>query len=315
MKPTVPNPLLRLQARISIARNRGTIMLIALVSMLFYMLFQAFLQRALYSDFEVLSALVNAVYGTQSGTSAPDINGLLQRFMVSARPNLIIATACLGAWVLTAFLSTSRTASELKLIQGQEISPMDVFSRGGIWLKAIGHRLYLILRVLLWTLPGIAVMILGEFLAARTALQGAAGDGLMLQFAAMLVLQGMAGMFFLSGWAYLRYAVSGIILADKPETGVLESVRLSKVYMKGRMGRMVLLALFFAAMELVANYFASMLLQLNTLLGLTVDMALSLMLLLYYDTTLCVFYLVGRETQGEEKSPLSDGPGDDPETP
>ncbi len=355
MKPTLPNPILRLQARLAIARNRSAILVIALASMLFYMLFQAFVQRALYSDYEALYALVNGVQNgtltdtvitdespdlpiagtpgdTQSAESAQDdarpatgvqdtaradsdLVTLTDRVMASAKPNLTIAGGCLLMWVLTAFLSTGRTASELKLIRGLEITPKDALSRSAIWLKAIGHRLYLIFRILLWMIPGLALTTLANVLAIRAFLNGAPEDSLLTaEILPLLSLQGMAGMLFLSGWAYLRYAVSGIILADKPETGVLESVRLSKAFMKGRMGRMILLALVFGGWTFVASYLSSMLMSVSTVLGLMVDMGLSLLILLYYDTTLCVFYLSGRETP-EEKSPLSDTPEETQDTP
>ena len=61
MKPNVPNVIYRIQARMAIARNRGTIMLIALLSTLFLLLSQAFLQMGMNRDANALITLLSGV--------------------------------------------------------------------------------------------------------------------------------------------------------------------------------------------------------------------------------------------------------------
>ena len=311
MKPNVPNVIYRIQARMAIARNRGTIMLIALLSTLFLLLSQAFLQMGMNRD---ANALITLLSGASDGSlTNAGLVTLTDRILAAGKNDLLIAGGCVLAWVLTAFLSTGRTAAELKLIRGQEITIADALSRAAIWHKAIAHRLYLIFRIVLWMVPGFALMMLGQFLAVGRALaNGGILDETALMMASMFQLQGMAGMFFLSAWAYLRYSMSGIILADRPETGVLESVRLSKAFVKGRLRRLILMALTFLAGLMMASWVTSSLTLLSPVLGLVTDMAVTLFILLYYDTTLCVFYLDQTAAQTQEaegtveKSPLSE---------
>ena len=63
---------------------------------------------------------------------------------------------------------------------------------------------------------------------------------------------------------------------------------------------------------MMASWVTSSLTLLSPVLGLVTDMAVTLFILLYYDTTLCVFYLDQTAAQTQEaegtveKSPLSE---------
>ena len=90
------------------------------------------------------------------------------------------------AWLVTPALSLGMNHWTLDRIRGQEEPVSTVFSRLGIFLKGIGLRLLITLKVFLWMLPGIAVIGLSMFLlfradsSSREALLSAANTSVML---------------------------------------------------------------------------------------------------------------------------------------
>lgn len=132
-------------------------------------------------------------------------------------------------------LSMGLYAAMIDLCRGNEtVTVGRVFSRMGKCLKAFGLSLWVGLKTFLWMLPGYAVMLAAPFVmlgsmdtTTGTISESAAGATALLMFGGMLL------MFILGIPAVYRYMLSTYILADKPETGVFESVRQSKAMMKG----------------------------------------------------------------------------------
>lgn len=120
-------------------------------------------------------------------------------------------------------------AAMIDLCRGDEtVTVGRVFSRMGQCLKAFGLNLWVSLKMILWMLPGYAVIIAGVVMGASVSSpEDSAGVMTLLMFVGMILL------FALMIPAAYRYMLSTYILADKPATGVFESVRQSKAMMKG----------------------------------------------------------------------------------
>ena len=174
----------------------------------------------------------------------------------------------------------------MELLRGQEEPVSAVFSRMRLFFKAIGLQLLVILKVLLWMLPGIAVMAFAAYPAVTAGTQE-------LQLAALMRFQNMSLPIMLlmiipGVMAALRYALSEYILAEKPETKILACVRRSRELMNGRKKDLFLLALSFLLWYLLELVISSML---PGVLGLIFQMLTGLMLNIWMSASICVFYL------------------------
>lgn len=196
-----------------------------------------------------------------------------------------------GAWVLaliafllTPFLHLGRLNFTLRLLRGEEVDVKDVLSRSSLFFKAIGQTLLMIIKEILWGLPGVAVSLLGV--------------GYVFLNPTVQSLNVMAGFYFVGTVltmvlmlrAALHYVLAGLILADKPDTGVLASIRQSIAIMRHRKLLYVSLLVSFIGWML-AQYIAEMLLTvLSPIIGMTLGMALDLLLSVYIQTSCAAFY-------------------------
>ena len=122
------------------------------------------------------------------------------------------------AMLVTPCLSLGMYKWLMDLLHGEEQPVNAVFSRMRLFFKAIGLQLLIILKVLLWTLPGLAVMIIVMLPVLRAGTTQA-------QLDAMTAVQGMSFLPMLlmivpGVIAALRYALSEYIMAEKPESKI-----------------------------------------------------------------------------------------------
>ncbi len=119
----------------------------------------------------------------------------------------------------------------IRLHRGDDsFGPGIVFSRFRDSLKAIGLVFWVYLKALLWTLPGLSLIVIGVIVV------GTAENVQSVEQIAptmLLFFGGMILMFALYIPAVYRYQMSHFILADQPERGVRECVDRSKAMMKG----------------------------------------------------------------------------------
>lgn len=123
----------------------------------------------------------------------------------------------------------------IDLCRGDEtVTVGRVFSRMGQSLKAFGLSMWVSLKMILWMLPGYAVVFAS--LAFVTSSVNPTTGTIPESAATLMTVLPVIGMILLLGLmipAAFRYMLSNYILADKPETGVFECVRQSKAMMKG----------------------------------------------------------------------------------
>lgn len=218
----------------------------------------------------------------------------LQAAITPAMKGAWIAT--LAAFLLTPFLQLGCFNFMFKLLRGEECGVADVFSRVGIFFKALGQMLLLVLKEFLWALPGIGVMLLGMVIVVVSPSMTTLNIMTFLESAGMILI------IALMIRAYLHYAMAQYIMADEPEVGVRASIRRSIDMMRPRKSLYIGLWFSFIGWWLLVMY-ASMLFEgISPVLATTLQMALELGLSVYMSVTFIAFYLdqTGRLTPPKE---------------
>ena len=190
------------------------------------------------------------------------------------------------AMLITPCLSLGMYKWLMDLLHGQEQPVNAVFSRMRLFLKAIGLQLLIILKVILWTLPGLAVMIIVMLPVFRAGSSQA-------QLDAMSAIQGMSFLPMLlmivpGVIAALRYALSEYIMAEKPESKIRFCVSHSKELMKDQKKNLFFLLTSFLLWYLLELLIASFL---SGVLSLVFQMFAGLVLSVYVTCSISVFYL------------------------
>ena len=190
------------------------------------------------------------------------------------------------AMLVTPCLSLGMYKWLMDLLHGEEQPVNAVFSRMRLFLKAIGLQLLIILKVLLWTLPGLAVMIIVMLPVLRAGTTQA-------QLDAMAQVQGMSFLPMLlmivpGVIAALRYALSEYIMAEKPESKIRFCVSHSKELMKDQKKNLFFLLTSFLLWYLLELLIASFL---SGVLSLVFQMFAGLVLSVYVTCSISVFYL------------------------
>ena len=190
------------------------------------------------------------------------------------------------AMLVTPCLSLGMYKWLMDLLHGEEQPVNAVFSRMRLFFKAIGLQLLIILKVLLWTLPGLAVMIIVMLPVLRAGTTQA-------QLDAMTAVQGMSFLPMLlmivpGVIAALRYALSEYIMAEKPESKIRFCVSHSKELMKDQKKNLFFLLTSFLLWYLLELLIASFL---SGILSLVFQMFAGLVLSVYVTCSISVFYL------------------------
>ena len=213
------------------------------------------------------------------------------RAMLSETGVLVIIGLTVLAWLLTPALSLGMNHWALDRIRGQEEPVSAVFSRIRIFAKGIGLRLFVLLKTLLWMLPGIAVTLLSliPLYTARPASLSEAQSTVWIS--SSLIYTGMILMLVLGIMGYLYYAMADFILADEPEERVLTCARRSRDMMKGRRGLLMTLMLSFLLWYLLILLASSAVVSIaGPVAGLVVQMLGSLAVSVYMLMAQGVFY-------------------------
>ena len=214
------------------------------------------------------------------------------RALLSETGILLMSGLGILAWLVTPVLSLGMNHWTLDRIRGAEEPVSAVFSRLSIFLKSIGLRLFIVWKVLLWMLPGLAVSLLSVLpllnIGADATAQGvasAAGTSYMLTWAGILL------MLVLGVMGFLYYAQADFILADEPEERVLSCARRSRNMMKGRrsalLSLMLSFILWYLLIMMITSFAAGMA---GSVIALMLEMLGSLFLSVYMLAAQGVFY-------------------------
>ena len=216
----------------------------------------------------------------------------------------------IAAWLITPCLTLGMYQWMLNRLRGRADEPVStVFCRAKLFFKAIGLQLFIVLKVLLWMLPGIGLTFAGYIPILRAGNDAAAlnsairlSNGLMLPSLLLTVVPGVM--------AALRYAMSEFIMADEPETGIRECVRRSIRHMQ-EMKRMLFTLMFsFLVWYLLGMILSTWLSAFGETFGLLVQMLVSLLLTVYISASEASFFLETAPGKIPKHTPVPEAPAD-----
>ncbi len=280
--------VLKAKARAVLQQHWQTALLIALIVNLPTLLVQgisAFTNNNVMYRLETL--IIDASRSTEAMNALPDAVVT----MLTETGILVMLALGLLAWLVTPALSLGMNHWTLDRIRGAEEPVSTVFSRLGIFLKGVGLRLLILLRVLLWMLPGLAVMVLAMVLLFRADITSQEAMLSAANTSVMLIWAGIIAMLVLGVMGYLHYALADLILADEPEEKVISCTRRSRELMTGRRGQLLALLLSFILWYFLIMFASSFIAGIaGDVIGLLLQMLGSLFLSVYMLATEGVFY-------------------------
>ena len=277
----IPNALLRLKARQALKPMLPVILLCALIANLPSLATQTV---SVLTDSNPMNYLLSqastdaelmAILGDDARLAA-----MLQKYAASPSRLASLGLSVLS-WLLSPVLTLGLTWCLLELLRGHEISVGTVFARLGAFWRSIGLNLLTAVKLLVWSLPGMAVMFAGMMLLLLT------GSSLSLT----LYFAGLTLMIVLMVRAMLHYTMAPVFLADEPERGVRGSLRASIDMMRTRKMALFSLMLSFILWMMILSMLTSFLsAMLGMVIASTISMLLQLMLSVYMQTSICAFY-------------------------
>ena len=209
-------------------------------------------------------------------------------FWLAAGLNLAawLITPCLALGMNKWLMDRLRKAPVADVIEG-------AFCRVRLFFKAIGLQLLVILKILLWMLPGIALLT-GLTIALYQADTAVAVNNAARTLNAM-TLPVILVMAVPGAIAALRYAMAEFILADEPETKITECVRRSKEQMRELKKMLFVLLVSFLIWYLLQLLVASFLSNMGAgVVSLLFQMLTGLALNVYMSGSEAAFYLETR---------------------
>ena len=197
-----------------------------------------------------------------------------------------LITPCLALGMYKWLMDRLRKAPVTDAVEG-------AFCRVRLFFRAIGLQLLVILKILLWMLPGIGLFIGLTFSLYRAQTAVAADSALRTVNA--LTLPVILVMAVPGAIAALRYAMAEFILADEPETKITECVRRSKEQMRDLKKMLFMLMVSFLIWYLLQLLVASFLSSMGSgVVSLLFQMLTGLALSVYMSGSEAAFYLETR---------------------
>lgn len=306
----IPSAYWRMKAREALKGSWLTALLIALVVNLPSLLVEGI---ASVTGNDLMQRMADLLYGsmTVSGSAASVDAAALARGLQELRDSAgvwIFQGLRAAAWLLTPCLTLGMVHWMLQRLRKQEAGDVTaVFSRMGLFFKGIGLRLYVLWRVFVWMLPGIALNVLAFlplWLSDRNStlsILSAANTTRGLQSAAMIATAVLGAV----GW--FRYVLGDMVLADNPATGPVRAAKESKRLTERKLGSVFSLYLSFLLWIMVRMMVGSLAAgMMGPIIGLMVDMLAGLAITVYLNTSVCAFYLGCRAAEkiaaaGQEK--------------
>ena len=280
--------LFKAKAREALRNHWQTALLIALIVSLPSLLVQGL---AAFTGNDLLSRMEQLLIDASVSAAAMDALPDTARAVLSEPGILMMTGLSLLAWIVTPVLALGMNHWVLDRIRGAEEPVSAVFSRVRLFLKSVGLRLFIALKVLLWMLPGIAVCLLAVIPLTRADLSSSSSMLSAAQTSIYMMYGGMAVMLVLGVMGYLYYAVADFILADEPEERVVTCTRRSKMLMKGRRGALLSLMLSFLLWYILVIFVTAMIETMaGTVIALMLQMLGNLFISAYMLTSEGVFY-------------------------
>lgn len=235
-------------------------------------------------------------------------DGILTRQLVLDEVSALLSSSVfwtirgleLLAWLVTPCLTLGMYRWVLNRLKGQEDPVTTVFCRVKLFFRAIGLQLLIILRVLLWMLPGIAAGVATLYPLFQGTVMTQAQLQALLQQSYGMTLPVILLMVIPGVMAGLRYALSEFILAEEPSNKILFCIRRSKYLMRDQKKNLFLLLISFLLWYLLSLLFSSMV---TGVFSLVIQMLASLALSVYMAGAVGAFYQMLEEGKTPEMEP------------
>ena len=280
----IPSGYYRRKALAALKGHWQPALLVALIVNLPTMLMQGFSIFTGNDPIDRLSAFI--VSSSRDGIISQQ--ALLQEIntLLASTTFWVIRGLELLAMLVTPCLALGMYKWLIDLLHGQEQPVNAVFCRMRLFLKAIGLQLLIILKIILWALPGLALMIVVMLPVLRAGSSQAQAEALAATQATSflpMLLMIVPGVI-----AALRYALSEYIMAEKPESKIRFCVSHSKELMKDQKKN-----LFFLMTSFLLWYLLELLISsfLTGILSLVFQMFAGLVLSVYMTCSISVFYM------------------------
>ncbi|MDO5435362.1 MAG: DUF975 family protein [Clostridia bacterium] len=237
-----------------------------------------------------LLEIAGSVYSTGITQTASDSFRTQAAAMLTEPGIQWMLVLSLIAKLLTPALALSMCAWMIGRLRGREDEgpAAGAFCRIRYIVKAICQKILMVLKVILWMLPGTLLCAGGMVLLTQTA---AGTSDFLKKIAELTVWLGYGLMAVLGIRAALHYSLADMVLADAPQTGALASIRMSTAYMRNRKMQLFLLGLSFIgwniAVMLVSSFVGN---TAGNVAYLVVQMFGSLALSVYMNTSVAAFY-------------------------
>ena len=310
--------LFKAKARAVLQHHWQTALLIALIVNLPTLLVQGI---ASFTNSDLLTRAEDLLLDAMESTAAMNALTDSLRALLSETNVLVMTGVSVLAWLITPVLSLGMNHWTLDRIRGAEEPVVTVFSRLRIFLKSIGLRLLIALRVLLWTLPGVAVFLLA-MLPMQAADQASSSSLLSsMRISILIMYAGFGAMLVLGIMAYMKYALADFILADEPDERVVSCMHRSREMMNGRRGLLFTLILSVYLWNFLIIIVSSFVANIaGNVVGLMLQMLGGLFVSVYMLTSEGVFYEALRaslsqqaiDVQAEISDPQEPDDPDDP---
>lgn len=280
------NFILRLKARQALAGHWQTALVVMLVASLPSWLAQiASLVQGGGLQQQLLTVLQ---YGNPELLADPQyLLRLVEGQLGSAR--LLSNVLSVLSFLVTPMFTLGLIHFFLELLRGKKDQSWSaVFSRARTGLKALGVRLLMLVKMLLWAVPGLCCLLL--------LLWAIPSDGRVsqhgLSWIITLMIVGYAAMIIPPIIAYFRYALSMFFLADHPDWSCRACVKASIASMSHQKLNLFLMQLSFLGWSILISLVSNMaLFMLGNVLYQVLYLGLNLALSVYMNCSLCAFYL------------------------
>lgn len=285
----VTNYELKLRARAALKDNWQIALMVALIASLPSLASQVVAIMTQSSAVVLMNNLTNVMLQNPDVT---DLVVLLEQAGITAKKCLPSTLLGVLSALVSPFLTLGMLNYFFKLLRGEEDAVIEtVFSRKSCFFKAIGLRVMVWIRVMLWMLPGWALMVIPLALVAVS-------PELALKVLPAVMFIGTALMTVLGVRAVLHYAMADRVMAEAPGKGINQCIRESVGIMRYRKMLLFSLEISFILLHIGITLAEGLLMgMLGSVLASTASMALSFVLNVYIQMAVSAFYLTYR---GEE---------------
>ncbi len=299
------------KAREALRGNWQVALLICLVVNLPSLLTQGI---ASVTGYDFMTGLQKVIYASATQTGGMDMT-VFQTQMDSLMQTTgiwVMQGIYLLVWLMTPCLAMGMYAWMLKRLRGQEGAFTDVFSRGWLFLKGMGLRLYVTFRIFLFMIPGLVLSVLSMLplwtadTSSRISVLSSVNTAMTLATVSSVVTAVLCML------GFLYYALADIVMAEQPDTGIRAAAKRSREMMHRRRGQLFALFLSFILWYILEIFLSNLVLGMfGTIAGLMTEMLCSLALNVYLYTSVCAFYRTILQEEKGEQSDEKDAEGNE----